>query len=158
MSASVPLALPSTGTDAALQEWLNAAAAATEAATTDSEVTSTSYPAQRLTDVQLVAPSRTVSGRTLKLSLLPVWPNGADPLHPLFASPPQGDSSSMLVAVAAGTSGVRFSDDCSGALQITRDGLAVTALAVADTCRVGSRVGNFADLSSNEFSIATRGS
>lgn len=158
VTASVPLVLPPGDPGSALQKWLESAAAATEAATTDNQVTSTAYPAQRLTDVQVVAPSGTVSGRTLKIALVPVWPSGADPLNPLFQSPPSGDPSSLLVSAAGGESGVRFSDQCSDALSISADGLVVTALAVADRCQVGARVGNFTDLLSGEFTIRTRGS
>jgi hypothetical protein len=158
VSATVPLPLPPGDPATALQKWLDSLAAATEAAVTDSEVTSTAYPAQRLTDVQVAAPSGTVSGRTLKISLIPVWPSGADPVNPLFQSPPTGDPSSLLVSTAGGAPGVRFSDECANALSISKDGLVVTALAVAETCRVGARVGNFTDLASNEFAIATRGS
>ncbi len=158
VAATVRLNLPSSGADDALQKWLDSVAAATEAATTDSQVTSTSYPAQRLTEIQVVAPSRTVSGKLLRISLVPVWPSGADALHPLYQSPSSGDPTSMLIAVAGGTSGVRFSDQCSNALSISGKNLVVTALAVADTCQVGARVGNFTDLVSNEFAISTRGS
>lgn len=158
VAATVRLPLPSTGADDALQKWLDSVGAATDAATTDSQVTSTSYPAQRLTEIQVVAPSRTVSGKLLRISLVPVWPSGADALHPLYQSPSSGDPSSMLVAVAGGTSGVRFSDQCSNALSISGHNLVVTALAVADSCQVGARVGNFTDLLSNEFAISTRGS
>lgn len=158
VSAELPLELPGSDPAAALQEWLDGAAAATEAAVSDGQVTSTAYVAQRLTDVQVVAPSRTVSGRTLRLTLVPVWPSGPDALHPLFRSPPSGEPASTLVAVAGGTAGVRFSDSCSGALSISDDGLVVVAQSVAQDCRVGARVGNFTDPASSPFEIATRGS
>ena len=143
---------------ATLQEWLQTASAATDAATSDGEVTSTAYPAQRLTDVQVVAPARAVSGTTLRISLLPVWPSGADQLNPMFVSPPSGRPAETLIATAGGTSGVRFADGCSGALSISSDKLVVTAESVDDACQVDATVGNFTDLTSNSFAITTRGS
>ena len=144
--------------DVRLQQWLTSAAAATDAAVSDAEVTSTAFPAQRLVDVNVVGPSRTVSGKTLQISLLPVWPSGPDELHPLFKSPPSGQAAQALVAIAGGTEGVRFSDGCSGALDISKDGLVVVAQSVAQDCQIGARVGNFTDLTSNPFEITTRGS
>ncbi|GAA3627360.1 serine/threonine-protein kinase [Microlunatus ginsengisoli] len=158
VSATVALGALDGDPTAALQQWLQSAAEATETATGDSDTASTAYPAQRMTDIQVVAPSRTVSGRTLRISLLPVWPNGVDQLNPLFVSPPSGRPSTTLIAVAGGTSGVRFSDGCSGALSISPDGLVVSAASVSDSCQVDATVGNFTDLSSNSFAITTRGS
>ena len=157
-SATVPLALTGADPTAALQDWLTSAGAATDAATSDAEVTSTAYPAQRLTDVQVVGPTRTVSGRTLQITLLPVWPNGPDALNPLYKSPSTAKPSHTLVAIAGGASGVRFSDGCSGALDVSKDGLVVQAQSVAQDCHIGARVGNFTDLASNSFEITTRGS
>ncbi len=160
VSVTARVSLPPLSGDptAALQQWLQTAADATQAATSDSQTTSTAYPAQRLTDIQVVAPNRTVSGRTLRISLLPVWPSGVDQLNPLFVSPPSGRPSTTLVAIAGGTSGVRFTDGCSGALAVSQDGLVVTAQSVADSCQVDAAVGNFTDLTSNSFAITTRGS
>lgn len=157
-TASVLLPLGSGDPTAELQEWLRTAGQATEAATTDGEVTSTAYPAQRLTDVRVVGPSRTVSGKTLRVSLLPVWPSGPDDLHPLLVSPPTGEPSQTLQAVTGGAEGVRFSDQCSGALSISKDGLVVQAQSVAQDCTIGARVGNFTNLASDPFEITTRGS
>ncbi|GAA3563571.1 hypothetical protein GCM10022197_18930 [Microlunatus spumicola] len=157
-TASVPLALGGADPTSALQEWLRSAGEATDGATSDAEVTSTAYPAQRLTDIRVQGPARTVSSRTLTISLLPVWPSGPDELHPLFQSPPQGKPAQALVAVAGGTSGVRFSDGCSGALDVSKDGLVVVAQSVAQDCQIGARVGNFTDLTSDPFEITTRGS
>ena len=158
VTASVPLVLPGPDPAASLQTWLDGIADATRTATTDSQVSGTSYPAQRLTDVEVRAPARTVSGKTLKISLVPVWPSGADELNPLFTSPPTGRASSLLTAAAGGASEVRFSDGCSGALSVSKDGLVVTASSVANNCQVQARVGNFTDLTSSPITIATRGS
>jgi len=158
VTAAVALAPFAGDPTAALQQWLETASDATEKATTDSETTSTAYPAQRLTDVQVVAPTRTVSGKTLRISLLPVWPSGVDQLNPIFISPPSGRPSATLVAIAGGPSGVRFTDGCSGALSVSDDGLVVAAQSVADSCQVDATVGNFTDLTSNSFAITTRGS
>ena len=158
-TVTAEITLPTLGGDpAALSEWLRLAADATEAATNDSQTTSTAYPAQRLAGIEVVAPSRTVSGKTLRISLLPVWPNGTDQLDPLFVSPSSGAPSTTLRAIAGGTQGVRLADGCSGALSTTSDGLVVIAQSVADDCRVNASVGNFIDLTSNTFAITTRGS
>jgi serine/threonine-protein kinase len=63
----------------------------------------------------------------------------------------------MLVAVAGGESGVRFSDGCSGALSVSSDGLTVTTLSQSPECTVRAQVGNFSDLASAPFAIVTRG-
>ena len=157
-TATVPLVLSGSDPSAALREWLRSAGQATDAATSDPQVTSTAYPAQRVTDVRVVGPSRTVSGQTLRISLLPVWPSGQDALNPMFRSPPSGAPAQTLVAVAGGVEGVRFSDGCSGGLSISKDGLVVTAQSVAQDCTVGASVGNFTQLSSDPFEITTRGS
>jgi serine/threonine-protein kinase len=158
VTASVAVDLNGSDPNGALQQWLASASDATQKATSDSQTTTTAYPAQRLTDIQVMAPSRTVSGKTLRIVLLPVWPSGTDQLDPLFVSPPSGKPATTLVAIAGGTSGVRFGDGCSGALSISNDGLVVTAQSPADSCEVNADVGNFTDLKSNSFSITTRGS
>ena len=155
--AEVKLPLGSSGAQTQLQEWLDASAARTLEAVSDPELSSTSYPVQRLQSVEVVAPSRTVSGKSLPISLLPIWPNGADRLNPLYRSPAVGAPSSLLSAVAGGEAGVRFSDTCSGAVAVSSDGLVVTTLTPSDECQIGARVGNFTDLTSNSFSIASRG-
>lgn len=157
-TAKVPLTLGGADPTSALQEWLRSAAAATDAATDDAQITSTAYPAQRMTDVQVDGPTRTVSGRTLRITLVPVWPSGPDALNPLLQSPVTGKSSQLLVAVAGGTAGVRFADQCSGALSVSKDGLSVVAQSVAQDCSIGARVGNFTNLTSQPFEITTRGS
>lgn len=141
----------------ALQQWLDAAAAATTAATSDGQVTSTSYPVQRLQSVEVQAPDRTVTGKQLPLTLFPVWPSGPDHLNPLYRSPAVGSATSMLVSIAGGGGGVRFSDGCSGGVVVSEDGHDVTTLSVTPSCVINARVGNFSDLSSNEFSIISRG-
>ncbi len=156
VTAQVPLSFGGADPNSALQEWLDDAAARTTAAVTDSQITSTAYPAQRLQDVQVVAPDQIVSGRTLSISLLPVWPSGPDQLHPLDRSPAIGEPSSMLTAGAGGEEGVRFSDGCSGALAVSGGGLVVTALNVAVECSVLADVGNFTDRASNPINIVTR--
>lgn len=157
-TASVLLPLGAGDPTAQLQEWLRSAGEATQSATSDSQVTSTAYPAQRLTDIQVVGPTRTVSGQVLRIRLLPVWPSGQDDLHPMLVSPDTGEPAQSLQAVAGGTSGVRFLDQCSGALSISKDGLVVQAQSVAQDCTIGARVGNFTNLASQPFEITTRGS
>lgn len=153
VEASVPLAVED---GAALQTWLDGVGEATTAAVTDETVRGTAYPVQRLQGVEVRTPDRTVSQTALPVTLVPVWPNGADELNPLYRSPSSGRPSQMLVDVAGGESGVRFADGCSGALAVSSDGLVVTALSVAPSCTVRATVGNFTNLESSPFGITTR--
>ncbi|MBT1668884.1 serine/threonine protein kinase [Curtobacterium flaccumfaciens pv. flaccumfaciens] len=153
VEASVPLAVED---GAALQTWLDGVGEATIAAVTDDAVRGTAYPVQRLQGVEVRTPDRTVSQTALPVTLVPVWPNGADELNPLYRSPSSGRPSQMLVDVAGGESGVRFADGCSGALAVSSDGLVVTALSVAPSCTVRATVGNFTNLESSPFGITTR--
>ncbi|MDN4647991.1 serine/threonine-protein kinase [Curtobacterium sp. PsM8] len=139
-----------------LQEWLDSVGTATNAAVTDQSVSGTAYPVQRLQGIDVRTPDRSVSQTTLPVTLVPVWPSGADELNPLYRSPSTGRPSEMLVDVAGGESGVRFADGCSGALAVSSDGLVVTALSVAPTCTVRATVGNFTNLESDPFGITTR--
>ncbi|MCP1503191.1 serine/threonine-protein kinase [Curtobacterium herbarum] len=139
-----------------LQEWLDSVGTATTAAVTDQSVSGTAYPVQRLQGIDVRTPDRSVSQTTLPVTLVPVWPSGADELNPLYRSPSTGRPSEMLVDVAGGESGVRFADGCSGALAVSSDGLVVTALSVAPTCTVRATVGNFTNLESDPFGITTR--
>lgn len=141
---------------ASLQQWLDGVGSATTAAVTDQSVTGTAYPVQRLQGIDVRTPDRTVSQTTLPVTLVPVWPSGADELNPLYRSPATGSPSQMLQEVAGGESGVRFADGCSGALAVSSDGLVVTALSVAPSCTVRATVGAFTDLESSPFSITTR--
>ena len=136
---------------------LDRAAEATRTAVEDTDVAGTAYPVQRLRDIQVSTPSRIVSQKTLPITLVPVWPSGADPINPLYKSPAVGDPSEMLTAVAGGEKGVRFSDACSGALSVSPDGLTVTALSQTPECSVNAQVGNFTSLASSPFAIVTRG-
>lgn len=153
VEATLPLELADAS---ALDEWLQTVSSATSDAVSDPAVTGTAYPVQRLVDVQVSTPSRTVSQTTLPVTLLPVWPSGPDQLNPLYASPSTGAPSTMLTDVAGGEAGVRFSDGCSGALAVSSDGLVVTALSVAPQCVVRATVGNFTSLESPPFGITTR--
>lgn len=155
-TATAEIKLPTLGSDpVALSAWLRLASEATDAAINDSRPSSTAYPAQRLTGIEVVAPHRTTSGKMLRLTVLPVWPNGVDQLEPLFLSPPSGDPSTTLTAVAGGTAGLRFADGCSGALTVSDDGLVVIARSVAQDCHVTASVGNFIDIASNTFAITS---
>ncbi|WIB70466.1 serine/threonine-protein kinase [Curtobacterium sp. MCBD17_026] len=138
VEASVPLAVED---GAALQTWLDGVGEATTTAVTDDAVRGTAYPVQRLQGVEVRTPDRTVSQTALPVTLVPVWPNGADELNPLYRSPSSGRPSQMLVDVAGGESGVRFADGCSGALAVSSDGLVVTALSVAPCAPSGRRWG-----------------
>ncbi|PPI53000.1 serine/threonine protein kinase [Rathayibacter toxicus] len=140
----------------ALDSWLASAAAATTSAVSDSGVSGTAYPVQRIRDVQVRTPTRTVSQTALPVTLVPVWSSGADPVNPLFSSPSVGAASAMLDAIAGGVSGVRFSDGCSGAVAVSSDGLTITALSMVPECTLRARVGNFSDVTSTPFAITTR--
>lgn len=148
---------PATVTDAAeLDSWLTEAASATTTALSNPESVSTAYPVQRLQDITVVTPSRTVSQTPLPVTLIPVWPSGPDELNPIYQSPSAGTPSQMLQSIAGGEAGVRFSDNCAGAVAISTDGLVVTALSVTPACSLYAAVGNFTNLQSAPFSITTR--
>ncbi|PPH08792.1 serine/threonine protein kinase [Rathayibacter sp. AY1H3] len=153
VTATVPIAVAE---QSALDGWLAAAASATAQAVADPAVTGTAYPVQRLRDVRIETPARTVGRTPLPVTLVPVWPSGADPVNPLLATPSSAPASSMLDAIAGGVEGVRFSDGCSGAVAVSSDGLTVTALTVTPSCELRARVGAFSDLSSSPFAITTR--
>lgn len=138
-----------------LNQWLSALAERTRAVITDGELQSTAYPVQRMTGIQLVAPPRVVSQVPLELTLLPVWPSGPDELNPLLHSPAVGRPTRMLTSIA-GEDGVRFADGCGGALRVSPDGLTVSTVSIAPSCRVNAQVGNFSFVSSNEFVITAR--
>lgn len=157
-SVTVDLTIPGIAQNTqALQQWLDGAADATASALADSELSGAAYPVQRLQTIQVVAPARIATGKSLQLVLLPVWPSGPDKVNILYRSPSVDAPSSMLVAIAGGTSGVRFSDGCSGSLKASSDGLSMTTLTMSSSCTVNAKVGNFADLSSNSFEIVSRG-
>ncbi|OIH84516.1 serine/threonine protein kinase [Arthrobacter sp. UCD-GKA] len=153
LRATIPVEL--SGEDA-LDQWLKDAAAATTAAVSDPAAAGAAYPVQRLRDILVSTPARTVSQTALPVTLVPVWPGGEDLLNPLYTSPSTGKASAMLAAVAGGEDGVRFSDGCSGSLAVSADGLVVTALTVSPSCILRAGVGNFTDLASEPFSITTR--
>ncbi len=139
-----------------LREWLEFVSTETLDSLLDPEASSTSYPVQRLVDVNVVVPSRAVGQSTLPVTLLPVWPDGPDEVHPLYQSPATGEPSRMLKETAGGEAGVRFSDSCSGAVAVSSDGLTVTTLAPTSECRIRAVVGNFTNLESAPLSITTR--
>lgn len=142
--------------EAGLREWLELVSTETQSALLDPESRSTAYPVQRLVDVSVVVPARTVGQSALPITLLPVWPGGVDEVNPLYQSPSTGATTRMLAEVAGGEAGVRFSDSCSGAVAVSSDGLAVTTLAPTSECRIRAVVGNFTNLESAPLSITTR--
>lgn len=143
VEASVPLAVED---GAALQTWLDGVGEATTTAVTDDAVRGTAYPVQRLQGVEVRTPDRTVSQTALPVTLVPVWPNGADELNPLYRSPSSGRPSQMLVDVAGGESGVRFADGCSGALAVSSDENRGHRAVRRPVCTVRATVGNFTNL------------
>lgn len=142
---------------AELDAWLRAVAERTDGAVSSADFDSSAYPVQRLQDIEVRVPERTVSQTALPLVVLPVWPNGVDELNPLYSSESVGKPSTMLMAIAGEADGaVRFSDGCSGHLAVDAGGLRVTALSVAEGCVVNASIGNFTDLKSNSFVVTTR--
>lgn len=139
-----------------LEDWLEQVSEQTQAAISSEEYKSTAYPVQRITDIAVKTPARTVSQTALPVTLLPVWPSGEDALNPLYSSESAGKPSGMLQAIAGSEQPVRFSDGCSGRLVVDADGLKVTALSVSDQCTLLAQVGNFTDLRSQNFVITTR--
>lgn len=139
-----------------LSKWVGQVEEKTHSAISDSQVRSTAYPVQRITNVQVHAPDRAVSRTTLPVTVLPVWPSGSDPLNPLFSSPGGGEPSSMLEAISSTKTPVRFVDGCSGSTVVSKDGQTVTAVSVAPSCTVNADVGNFVNVESNQFSIVAR--
>lgn len=140
----------------ALDQWLKSVAESTATAMKDPATQGSAYPVQRLQDIAVKTPTRTVSQTPLPVKLIPVWPSGPDELNPIYASPASGKPTTVLQAVSQGEAGVRFADGCSGALAVSKDGLVVTALSVSPQCTVRATVGNFTELVSNQFSITTR--
>jgi serine/threonine protein kinase len=138
------------------EAWLEKVASGTSDAMNDAESTSTAYPVQRLRDITVSVPPRTVSQTPLQIALLPVWPSGPDELNPLLRSPATGAPSRMLVDIAGSVDDVRFADGCSGAVAVSGDGRTVTALSITSDCRLRASVGNFTDLESSPFAITTR--
>lgn len=157
VTATLELALPKQDPQQALQQWLAGAGQATTTALGDTTVTSTAYPVQRLQDIQVTTPPSIVTQTALPISLVPVWPSGADTLDPLLQTTAVGSPSTMLQAVAGDTDAVRFSDGCSGALAVSADGLSVTTLTQTPSCTVDARVGNFTNLASQPFAIVNHG-
>lgn len=139
-----------------LDAWLENAAGATNTALHNADASSTAYPVQRIRDIQVETPSRTVSQTPLPITLIPVWPSGPDELNPLYQSPSSGSPSQMLQDIAGDETGIRFSDNCSGAVAVSSDGLTVTALSVTSQCSIHASVGNFTSLQSSPLSITTR--
>lgn len=157
VKASFRLPLAGDDAGAALQAWLDGAGAATTDAINDSSVTTTSYPIQRLRDIAVTTPPAIVTETSVPIALVPVWPSGADPLNPLLQTSSISAPADSLTAIAGGSSGVRFSDGCGGALAVSSNGLNVTTLTETPSCVVNARVGNFADLASQPFAIVIRG-
>jgi serine/threonine-protein kinase len=155
VTATVPLAFEDPATE--LQEWLDQAGAATEAAVTDGTVSGSAYPVQRLQSVRVIAPSRLTINSPVPLTVNPVWPSGEDTMDPMYTPESQGSPSMMLTAVTGGEQGLRFFDNCGGALTV-QNGLSVTATGPATDCTVLTTVGNLPDVESSPFDIVTRGS
>ena len=99
-----------------------------------------------------------MSNTTLRISILPIWPDRTDQLNPIYTSPAVGEPTSLLTAIAGGEENVRFSDGCSGALTVSGGGLVVTASNLASDCTVITTVGNITDVPSRPFDIVSRGS
>ncbi len=157
VTATIDLPLPGTDAQSELQQWLDNAAAQTTQAVSDQKPSTTAYPVQRLQGVELKTPGQVVSQTTLSITVLPVWPSGADDLNPLYKSPAVGKQTTTLTAIAGTQHPLRFSDSCSGAIAISSDGLTATALSPTDSCTITAQVGNLTNIDSDSFAITTRG-
>jgi serine/threonine-protein kinase len=156
VKATISLDLPADSAQDALQQWLDDAAATTTAtAVADPAVHSTAYAVQRLKSVNVVTAAQIVTNDTLSIQLTPVWPSGQDSLNPLLVSPRIGPDTAILVAVAGGAGGVKFSDTCDGALSHP-DATTVVALTQTAACQIHAQVGNFPDLVSGTFAVVNR--
>lgn len=144
------------GDEAALRDWLSASATATTTAMSDPNVSGTAYAVQRLREVRVHTPPRVVTQTTVPVTLVPVWPSGDDEVNPLYTSPSTGAPSSVLTAIAGGEKGVRFSDGCAGGLNVSGDGLVVTALTISPSCVLRADIGNFIAVQSAPFPITAR--
>ncbi|MDO4260275.1 MAG: serine/threonine-protein kinase [Actinomycetaceae bacterium] len=145
-------------TQETLTSWVEDSVAATETAMADKAVQGTAYPVQRLTGVQIKVPSSVVASSPVQISVVPVWPSGADEAHPIFVSPAGGEPSTLLTSIAGGAEGVVFSDGCAGSLVVSTDGRSVSTVGPTPSCVVKAQVGNFLNLNSNQFAIVNSGS
>lgn len=140
----------------AFEEWLNRIDSETSKAISDREVRSTAYPIQRLRSIELRVPSRVVNQSVLPVTVVPVWPSGADELNPLMVLPRTGEFSTLVQAISPDAQLISFSDGCSGHVLVSEDQRVVTALSVTSKCRLNAQIGNFTNLSSSDFAIITR--
>ena len=140
----------------AFEEWVNRIESETSKAISDREVRSTAYPIQRLRSIELRVPSRVVNQSVLPVTVVPVWPSGADELNPLMVLPRTGEFSTLVQAISPDAQLISFSDGCSGHVLVSEDQRVVTALSVTSKCRVNAQIGNFTNLSSSDFAIITR--
>ena len=140
----------------AFEEWLNRIESETSKAISDREVRSTAYPIQRLRSIELRVPSRVVNQSVLPVTVVPVWPSGADELNPLMVLPRTGEFSTLVQAISPDAQLISFSDGCSGHVLVSEDQRVVTALSVTSKCRLNAQIGNFTNLSSSDFAIITR--
>ena len=140
----------------AFEEWVNRIDSETLKAISDREVRSTAYPIQRLRSIELRVPSRVVNQSVLPVTVVPVWPSGADELNPLMVLPRTGEFSTLVQAISPDAQLISFSDGCSGHVLVSEDQRVVTALSVTSKCRLNAQIGNFTNLSSSDFAIITR--
>ena len=140
----------------AFEEWVNRIDSETSKAISDREVRSTAYPIQRLRSIELRVPSRVVNQSVLPVTVVPVWPSGADELNPLMVLPRTGEFSTLVQAISPDAQMISFSDGCSGHVLVSEDQRVVTALSVTSKCRLNAQIGNFTNLSSSDFAIITR--
>ena len=140
-----------------LSRWLTEVSEATAKAAGDETATSTAYPLQRLRSVKVTVPPRIQQGQPIPISIIGVWPNGENVTTPLYTSPASGAPTSILADLTGGdTKYLRFTDRCSGAVTISSDGHAVSALYPAQ-CEIGAVVGNF-DAAPGTIAITGAGS
>lgn len=148
----------SDATEEGVANWLQAEADRTDQALSDTSLSTTAYPAQRLQSIQVQVPGRVQSGDPLPVTVLPVWPGGVDKLNPIYVSPVTGDPTIMLKALTGGSGALRLIDGCGGAVAVSCDGETANALRPATQCELIVNMGPFEGVESNSFDIVGHGS
>ncbi|PID98021.1 MAG: hypothetical protein CSA82_01575 [Actinobacteria bacterium] len=158
VEGSFPATFEEENTQQAFDSWLDSMGNATSEALLDTEVVSTSYPAQRLQGMRISGPGHVTSGAAVPMTITGLWPHGEDTLTPLFVSPGSGELTSTLQSVTANSPElIEFTERCQGAASVSADGKAVTALFPTNECQIGATIGNY-DIEPTRISISGHGS
>lgn len=138
-----------------LKTWLKIQQEATNKVLLDSNAISTAYPLQRLQNISISSLPRVKQGEVVAVTVIGIWPSGEIAETPILISPISGKPTSILQEITGSDlEAFRFTDRCAGALAISADGHAVSALHPAK-CAFGVSIGNF---EANEVPISIVGS